>query len=36
MKNISYLNVCEVLLGNIEIAHVFHHPVQVLNMNFNP
>ena len=26
----------ETLLGNIKIAHVFHHPVQALNMNFNP
>ena len=33
MKNISYFYVC---LGNIKIAHVFHHPVQAKNMNFNP
>ena len=26
----------EELLGNIKIANVFHHPVQVKNMNFNP
>ena len=26
----------EVLLGNIKIANVFHHPVQAENMNFNP
>ena len=37
MKNISYFNVCEAegLLGNIKIAHVFHHPVQALDINFN-
>ena len=36
MKNISYFNVYEALLGNIKIGNVFHQPVQALNMNFNP
>ena len=26
----------EALLGNIKIAHVFHHPVQAQNVNFKP
>ena len=40
MKNMNYFNVSdkpdEGLLRNIEIANVFHHPVQTLNMNLNP